>query len=96
MASLERFLRPSTDLSEENSVEINRVLTGHTPGEEISFLCRGDERGGGSAVQLYEGSVMRERMRGILSQLMKPKLLGLKTVRSGYLALPTLLVARQE
>ena len=56
MASLERF----TDLSEENSVEINRVGAGHTPGEEVPFLCRGDERGGGPAVELNEGSVMRE------------------------------------
>ena len=52
-----------SDLSEENSVEINRVGTGHSPGEETSFLCWGDEGGGGTAVQLYEGSVMRGRER---------------------------------
>ena len=45
------------------------MATGHTPGEEVSFLCWGDERGGGTTVELYEGSVMR----GINSQLMKPK-----------------------
>ena len=64
---------PRTDLSEENSVEINRVGTGHSPGEETSFLCWGDEGGGGTAVKFYEGSVMRGRERGILSHLMKPK-----------------------
>ena len=71
--------------------------TGHSPGEETSFLCWGDEGGGGTAVQLYEGSVMRgrERERDIISSN-EAKIMRAKTVSSGYLALPTLFVARQE